>query len=60
MSHLSKYFKCQRKVRHSKQKAADNIIKKIQKDKPFNLGLNSYKCEFCGGFHIGRKNGGRK
>lgn len=53
--HLKKYFKCHRKRRYSKKKAADNILKKMQKTKPFNLGLNTYKCEFCEGWHIGKK-----
>lgn len=53
-SHLTPYFTCQRKQRHSNRKKADALIKKMKKKRERgSKNLASYKCVHCGGFHIG-------
>lgn len=45
---------CTRKVRHATQEGARVAIKVMVKRMGGMLGyMQSYKCQFCGGWHIG-------
>lgn len=45
---------CTRKVRHADSQGAAIAIKQLAKRMGGMLGLmQSYKCQFCGGWHIG-------
>jgi hypothetical protein len=47
--------KCTRKIKHDSEDAALAIIKKMRKTGTTKR-LRAYKCNFCGGWHVGQPN----
>jgi hypothetical protein len=52
--------KCTSKVRHADQHSAGAAIAKLAKRMGGMLGyMQTYKCQFCGGWHIGHAKSAR-
>jgi hypothetical protein len=56
--HSDRYYGCTRKVRHETRQAARQTIKSMRARKPIEGVLTSYKCKFCGGWHVGNQSPG--
>lgn len=50
------YHRCGRKIRHESYQSALIHLKDLEQ-KDGDNGLNIYLCRYCGGFHVGHKNG---
>lgn len=44
---------CSGKVRHSDIRAAKRALFLLTRSKGYTGHMNTYRCRFCGGYHIG-------
>lgn len=49
----NKASSCRRKVRHATEQAAWHALRRTQKNTG-ELALTVYRCQHCGGWHVGR------
>jgi hypothetical protein len=48
---------CTGKVRHESAENAQARIRQIRAANPGTPRLNAYRCQFCGGYHVGHAQG---
>lgn len=48
---------CARKIMYRRKKSAEKAIQRMQKSGHLVDKLNTYRCEFCDGYHVGNKGG---
>lgn len=46
---------CDGKIRHADQREALDHIAGLNRRKGFQGSMNAYRCDFCGGWHVGHR-----
>lgn len=44
---------CKSKVRHATVEAGQHAIRQLNRARGYQGRLDVYRCQFCGGFHVG-------